>query len=188
MYAFISNEYRAVVTTERQLEFLISIYSYPKFKRVKSYEEARSYFSENERKVFSAGFNKFGKGYDIGYISIEYFIGGDNNIYYNIYTKHFGFIKLVNVPSNVKQDASYDLLKIKICGVVLNNGLIAHHCIAITNILKLLDDFINVELILPDISIYLACTKYRGSNFSIKQTLECIDKRFGDTYFTVRGE
>lgn len=187
MYAFISNEYRTVVNTQRQLDFLISIYSYPKFRKVATPEEAKKFFMERDRNYIHGDIKHYGRRDDVGYVKIEYFIDG-RNIYYNVHTEHFGFIKLDNLPRNVKQDASYDLLKIKVCNVILDNSLITAHCIAIQNILRLLDEYMNIELVLPDVSIFLACTKYGGKNFIILNTIDMLRKRFGNVYYTVRKD
>lgn len=185
MYAFVSNEYRAIVYSQRQLDFLNSVYTYPQFKKVENIAEAKAFFNSCNRKFIESGLNKYGRDSETGYISIQYFIDG-KNIYCNVNTKHFGFIKLNNLPKNVKQDSSYDLLKLKICNVVLDNSLIAHHCTAIVNILSLFDKFINIELILPDISIYLACTKYKGKNYSIRNLQNVISSRLGGTFYTMK--
>lgn len=185
MYAFVSNEYRTIVNTQRQLDFLCSVYSYPKFKLVETVAEAKQFLIANEREFYNPSLKLRGKLNDIGYISIQYFIGG-NNIYANIYTEHFGFIKFKELPRNVKQDASYDLLKLKICNVVLNDRVIAHHCAAINNILSMFEESINVELILPDISIYLACTKYTGKNYAIQALQDTLHTRAGITFYTIK--
>lgn len=187
MYAFVSNEYRGIVNTQRKLDFLMSIYSYPKFKKIQFPEEATKFFAQCDRDYIHGDIKHYGRRDEVGYVRIEYFIDG-KNLFYNVYTDKFGFIKLSQVPANVKQDASYDLLKIKICNVNLDDTLIAHHCIAIQNILRLLDPYMNVELVLPDISIYLACTKYTGKNFAIQNTISMIKNRYGNTYFTVRKD
>lgn len=185
MYAFVSNEYRAIVYSQRQLDFLINVYTYPQFKKVDTVAEARQFFNQCNREFMSTGLSKYGKSLDIGYISIQYFIDG-TNIYCNVDTKHFGFIKLSDLPNNVKQDSTYDLLKLKICNVILDNSLIAHHCTAIANILKLFDRFVDIEIVVPDISVYLACTKYNGKNFSIRNLQSLITNRLGNTFYTMR--
>ena len=48
MYAFVSNEYRTIVYTQRKLDFLCSIYSYPKFKKVENEYEAGKFFALTE--------------------------------------------------------------------------------------------------------------------------------------------
>lgn len=185
MYAFVSNEYRTIVYSQRQLDFLTSVYTYPQFKKVDTVAEAKQFFNNCNREFLQTGLNKYGRESDIGYISIQYFIDG-KNIYCNVDTKHFGFIKLSDVPSNVKQDSSYDLLKLKICNVILDNSLIAHHCIAITNILKLFDECINIELVVPDISVYLACTKYKGKNYSIVKLQNALNNRLGNLFYSIK--
>ena len=185
MYAFISNEYKGIVHTQRQLDFLMSIYSYPKFAKVKDVNEARQFFKQNNREFIFANINKYGKDSDIGYIRISYLI--DNNpIYVNVDTSHFGFIKLDEIPNNVKQEATYDLLKLKISNVVLDNELISHHCVAITNILSLFDKYIHIELVLPDISVYLAITKYTGTDYSIKRAQSVCKNRLGKVFYTIQ--
>lgn len=184
MYAFISNEYRAIVYSRRQLDFLCSVYSYPQFKMVNKVEEANAFFAEHGRLFYKPSLNQYGKVDNIGYITIKYFIDG-KNIYVNVYTKHFGFIKLSSLPKNVKQESTYDLLRLEICNVILQNNLIAHHCTAIMNILSLFDSYINIELVLPDISVYLACTKYKGTNFSIRNLQRVISSRMGVTFYTI---
>lgn len=185
MYAFVSNEYKAVVKTQRQLDFLIGIYTYPQFRKVNNITEAKKFFNMCNRVFMRTGLNKYGRGSDIGFIKIEYFIDG-KNIYVNVGTKNFGFIKLSDLPANVKQDSSYDLLKLKICNVILDDSLIAHHCLAIINILSLFDSYINVELIVPDISVYLACTKYSGKNYAIKRAQGCLSDRMGSVFYTMK--
>lgn len=184
MYAFIANEYRTIVHSQRQLDFLISIYSYPKFAKVSSTEEANNFFRKYDREFLVSGCKMDGRMDKVGYLSIEYFID-KNTIYSNIVTTNFGFIKFGNVPSNVKASFSYDLIKLKFENVALDDELIAHHCIAIQNILRVVGDLVNIELRLPDLSIYLALTKYTGSNFAIRNTQNMIKNRFGNVYYTI---
>lgn len=185
MYAFISNEYRTIVYTQRQLDFLISIYSYPQFKKVNSEYEAKQWFVEKDRSFIRNTKVRYGRKDKVSYISVEHFIANEN-IYYNIDTSKFGLIKFEEIPRNAVQDVRFDLIKLKLKNVVLDDTLIAHHCIAISNILKILGPYPNVELILPDISVYLACTKYTGKNFVIQKTKREINDRYGDTYYVIK--
>lgn len=185
MYAFVSNEYQTIVYTLGQLEFLRDIYTYPTYCKVNTIAEAKQFIAKCNRKIFNAPINQYGRESDASYITVQYFIDG-KNIYVNINTSKFGFIKFSTLPSNVKQDASYDLIKLKICNVALNDDLITHHCIAISNIMNIVDSFMNVELIIPDISVYLALTKYNGKNYAIKNTQKLISCRMGNTFYTIK--
>ena len=185
MYAFISNEYRTIVKTAERLELLLSIYSYPKFVKVKTEEEALEFFRQQDRAFIKRGALHYGGKEKCSYITVEYFIA-DNNIYCNIDTSNFGYVKLGNLPRNVSQEATYDLLRVKIKNVILDDNLIAHHCIAISNILSLFEQYVNVEVIVPDISVFLACTKYGGKDTTINRTKNFIKARTGEVYFTIK--
>lgn len=187
MYAFISNEYRTTVNSQRQLDFLLSVYSYPKFKKVNSAQEAKQWFAEQDRAFIKSSSIRYGSKQKAAYVSVEYFIA-DNNVYYNLHTGNFGYMRFIDLPDNVKQDARYDLIKLKLCNVALNDLLISHHCIAIEHILKILGPYINVEIVLPDISVYLACVKYTGKNFAIRRIKRVLSERLGETYYKINCE
>ena len=90
------------------------------------------------------------------------------------------------LPSNVSQEATYDLLRVKIKNVILNDDLIPHHCLAINNILTLFDDYVNIEIVVPDVSVFLACTKYGGKDTTINRVKNFINSRPGEVYFTIK--
>lgn len=185
MYAFVSNECQTIVKTQRQLDLMLSIFSYPKFKRITSREDALEFFASCNRNFIKTGFKQYGKSVDASYVSVQYFIDS-NNIYVNVDTRRFGYIKLPDLPRNVRQDATYDYLKLKICNIRLDDSMIAHHCLAISNILRLFGEFIDIEFILPDISVYLACTKYNGANYIIRSLQGQINNRYGRVYYTLQ--
>ena len=185
MFAFISNEYRTIVKTTARLELLLSIYSYPKFVKVKTEDEAKEFFRQQDRAFIKRGALHYGGKDKCSYMRVEYFIA-DNNIYCNIDTSNFGFVRLGTLPSNVSQEATYDLLRVKIKNVILNDDLIPHHCLAINNILTLFDDYVNIEIVVPDVSVFLACTKYGGKDTTINRVKNFINSRPGEVYFTIK--
>lgn len=188
MYAFVSNEYKGIVYTQRQLDKLLGIFTYPEFKKVSTMEEADSYFLlKNRQQIESQHIYKYGKreGVDSLSIRVEYFID-DNSIYANLDTSKCGFIKFGELPDNVTQDATYDLIRLKIRNVNLDDRLIAHHCAAIQYIVRLIDPIISLEVELPDISVYLALTKYTGKNYVIKRTQSIIQKRYSPVCYTIK--
>lgn len=187
MWAFITDSFRSVVSTQRELEFLIGVYPYATWKKVSDVAEAKRFWAQNEQKYFSTDAIFLGTKDKVGYIRIEYFIA-NNNIYANIDTRHFGFIKLKNVPKNVIQEASYDMLRLKIQNIVLDDAIISHHCIAILNIMQLFGPYLNMEIMVPDISVYLALTKYTGTNYNIKKMRTKLDGHLGKIYWTIKGE
>lgn len=187
MFAFVSNEYQGVVYSKQHLKVLKDLYSYPIAQFCKTEEEARQFIEKHPRKFYSGdAYKKAGWTKKTGYIRIEYYID-NNNIYANMYTDHFGFVKLnLEFNPNVIQDAQYDRIKVKIKNVRLNNDSITSHCSAVSYLCNLLNPAINVQIIVPDISIYLALTEYKGNNAVINRITNELSSRIGKVAFVLK--
>ena len=178
MFAFVSNEYSGIVYSKQQVKVLSRLYTYTVAQFCTTEQEARDFIKRNPRHVYShmksAGWKK-----TTAYIRVEYFIA-DETIYANLYTDHFGFVqlKIVNNP-NILQSATYDLIKLKIPYVNVRDESITSHCAAIIHILSLMSPIINVQIKVPDISIYMALTEYSGRNATIKNTQKYLKSRIG---------
>jgi hypothetical protein len=189
MFAVIANGMQAVCKTQRKLDSILAVYPYPKFCRCSTEEEARKWLAANARAPYDPSFKKYGDTAKSGYAVVEYYIW-DNTIYYNVYTGSIGFIK-VFPDDGVKIDARPELLKIKVSGVRVNDLSISSHCVAIRRILKILGNIIDIDITVPDISVYLAAAKYTGKNHFIRGLQRDIADRLGGVSFTVsekRGE
>lgn len=179
MFAFVSNEYQGIVYSKQHVQVLSSIYSYPVVQYCRTEEECRDYISRHPRKVFDSDANKrAGWKKTTAYIRIEYFVG-EETIYANLYTDHFGYIMLNLRDKNVLQQAEYDMIKLKIRNVNVHDESIVSHCVAIQYILQLLSPIINVQIVVPDLSIYLALTEYTGRNVSIIRIRQLLKTRVG---------
>lgn len=183
MYAIVANGIQTIVKTSEQLDVILGIFPYPKFQKVKTEAEGREWIRNNSRISYATDIRNYGETAKRGYAEIDYFISG-NSIYYNVKTAKLGFIR-IEQSDGVLVDSRPELLKIKIQNVVLDNMLIAHHVIAIQRILLLLGEYVDVNINLPDMSVYLALNKYTGNNFVIKRTQEYIRKRLASVSFTV---
>lgn len=185
MFAVVANGIATVCKTQRMLDYIMAVYPYPKFKKCDTHEEAVKWLSENSRDFMDIAHKHYGETANSGYVRIEYFIAG-NNIYYNVYTDKVGYIK-VPQADGVLVESRPELLKIKVINVKLNNANIMHHTIAIRRILKLLGDFVDVDILVPDISIFLALTKYTGKNYAIRGVQDDINRRLGAVSITVKN-
>ena len=183
MYAIVANGIQTIVKTQEQLDIIISLFPYPKFQKVFSEKEGREWISRHSRIDYSKEFRNYGETAKKGFAEIDYFIDG-NNIYYNVKTEKLGFIR-VEREDGVLIDSRPELLKIKVVNVALDDLKIAHHCIAIQRLLLMLGEYVEVTFNIPDMSVYLAVTKYTGNNFVIKRTQDLIKKRLGAVSFTV---
>lgn len=178
MFAFVSNEYSGIVYSKLQVKVLSRLYSYPVVQFCNTEQECREFIKRHPRFVYS-GLKKAGWKKTTAYIRVEYFIA-DETIYANLYTDHFGFVQLKIVNNhNILQSATYDMIKLKISNVNVNDDSITSHCNSIMYILSLMSPIINVQIKVPDLSIYLALTEYTGNNAAIKNVRNYLKTRVG---------
>ena len=185
MFAVVANGIQTICKTQRQLDYILAVYPYPKFKKCYTEEEARNWIRVNKRQFNAIKYSKYGDTATFGYATIEYFIT-NNNIYYNIKTEKVGYIK-IQADNDIKVDSRKSLLKVKVCNVRLDDSLIAHHIIAIRRILKLLGEYRDIDIVVPDISIFLALTKYSGNNYVIRGCQRDIASRLGAVSITINS-
>lgn len=187
MFAVVANGIQTICRTQRALDRIIAIYPYPKFAKCKTIEEARAWIMRNTRVFDNMNHHHYGNTSSSGYATIRYEITG-NSIIYNIDTKRVGYIRVPTDDKDVAVDSRFDKLNVVISNVVLRNDLITHHIIAIRRILKLLGDYIDVDIVIPDISIFLAITKYSGRNYIILGLQNDIAERVGALSLTIEEE
>lgn len=186
MYVFVANGFKGIIESQQRLEFLASIYPYPKFRRVKTYADAVKFLARFDRGEVKANFYNYGETdmYN-GYASIKYVIDG-KDIYITIDTSRVGFIRINT--KNLK-DTTVDnrptMVRAKITNIGLNNDLISDHCTAVETILELLGEYVDVNIEVPDISVYLALTKYSGDNYIIMHSQDVIRDRLGGVSLTI---
>ena len=184
MYALVANGYQGIVKTKRELDALIAIYPYPKFRKFYTEEDARKFIRSNTRR-YDFNIREYGDTYERGFITIEYFIS-KQGILANCITNKAGDIYLIHEDENVIIDKRSDFLKIKVKNVELDDKLIPHHLVAIKRLLLLVGDAASVCLVVPDISIYIALTSYKGANQQILSIQNMIHKRLGTVSYTIR--
>ena len=177
MFAFVSNEYSGIVYSKQHVKVLSNIYTYPVVQYCRTEAECRDFIRRHPRFAYSGG-KKAGWKKTTAYIRIEYFIA-DQTIYANLYTDHFGFVQLKLLNKNILQSATYDMIKLKIPYVNVEDESITSHCIAIQNIINLLSPIVNVQVKVPDLSVYLALTEYTGNNTTIMRIKKSLSNRVG---------
>lgn len=185
MFAVVANGIQKICTSQRALDLIMAIYPYPKIAKCRNEEEAREWLRRHSRSSSSRNIKKYGDTANRGYASVEYFIY-DNNIYYNIDTTLLGYLKIENTADNVVIDARPNLIKVQITNLAVKDELIIGHVIAIRRILKIIGEFIDIDIVVPDMSIYLAATAYKGQNYMIKGLQKDIATRLGGVSFTVK--
>ena len=187
MWAFVSNEYQGIVKTKDTLKIYCLIYSYPSYKRVPDEKAGYEYIASKKRSFYHGLSKNMSWVKDSGHIRMEYFIQ-DNSVYANLYTDKFGYVYLSNKRRNMKQTVSFDLIKVKLENMMLKDNSIQSHCYAIMSILNLFSGFINVVIVVPDLSVFLALTQYTGKNKSVRMVQEELKCREGKVALVLNGK
>lgn len=187
MYVFIANGYKGIVESKQTLDILASIYPYPKFRHVGTKEAAIKFLNRYNRGEKQANFYNYGEtDRDYCYATIRYVID-QQDLFITIDTSRVGFIRVAN--KNIRDtviDNRPTMIRIRISNINLNDNLISDHCVAITTILELLGGYVDINIEVPDISVYLALTKYTGDNYIIKETQEVVKSRLGGVSITIK--
>lgn len=187
MYVAIGSGKTKILETKQELQQFQAVYPYVKWHYCLTKEEALNFIRQNQRKIYDTRVKHFGSATPQGgFIGIEYFIDG-KNLYYNLNLKSFGKTRVMPDPDNgILVDNRESLIKVKILNTRLDNMVIMHHGIAIQRILRLLGEFVDVDITVPDMSIYIAFTSYNGRDTAIKRVQEFLKSRVGGVSFTVK--
>lgn len=186
MYAIVANGMCAVCKNKEQLDVLAAIYPYPKFALVSSVEEGRDWIRHHNRKRNNYEFDHYGNTFSSGYVDVKYSIT-ENGIEYYIDTTSCGYIKLQD-NKDAAVEFGYEHMRVLVTNTKLKDDLILHHVIAIRRILFILGPIVDVNVQIPDVSIYLALMKYTGSNFTIKAAQREINNRIGGFSISIKME
>lgn len=187
MYVLIANGYSGVIESKETLDVLASIFPYPKFRKVVDKEAAFAFLEKYRRGDYAPVYNNYGDtdAY-YGYAKVTYIID-KNDLYVTVDTSKLGNVKLPPPKDrNIVIDNSTQMIRIKIRDINLNDDKISDHCYAIYTILNLIGEFVDVNIEVPDISVYLALFKYKGEYYSITAAQEEIHNRLGAVAVTIK--
>lgn len=175
-YAVVVPGISQVYKTWHEVERVISLYPYPKFRKFETEEECWEYVRRHTYKRVYTDVCKYGDTFDSLYVQMQYFIRSDR-VYYNFFTKKLGYIAIECHDDDVSVTNRTGNVKAVVNNIFLNDDLITSHLIAIWHGLRIIGDFIDVDVTVPDHSIFYALMTYKGSNKVINRVRDFIDKR-----------
>lgn len=185
MYAIVASGLQTLCKTKRQLDTIVALYPYPKFQYVRTEEEGRQWLRQHTRLLNDFSFNRYGTTSCVGYMNVEYAIHEDK-VEYFIDTRKLGYVKIQGDESTAV-DSRPDSIHVVVQGLQLDNELIMHHVIAIRRLLRLVGVYVDVNVVVPDVSVYLAMSKYTGGNYVIRAIQRDIKDRVGGVSVTVKN-
>ena len=183
MYAVVAPGLKGVYEDYTAIERILVLYPYTKFRKFETEAECWEFISRNENKHGLEDITNFGDTFEKHHVLMEYFIR-NSNLYYNFDTKTLGTLRLVGDRALIENRNG--LIKAQINNVAVDSNKIQGHIIAIYQGIKLLGDFIDVEVIVPDHSIFYAIRSYTGENRAIKRLQDYLRSRQGKVSITLR--
>lgn len=188
MYAFVSNEWKGIIHSAKQLERYKMIYSYPKFVKVNSEEEGLAFIKSNSIEYIKYNYTIKERKSNGMFAEVSYAIAEDK-VYVNIDVSRVGNVRMCDISLFDDAPITTTGNKIKyilpICG--LHDWSISNHVLAIEAILNSLNKYINISIVCPDISVYLKVRYLLSSNE--RGTLgNRVERRKGATYWVVKNK
>lgn len=185
-YGFVSPGIRIITANYDDIRDLIDIVQYPKFMKFRTKDEAIKFVADNTMEFRLQRLKKYGECFDNLYATVEYFISG-TSVYYNVFTDRLGNVDLSDtiVDDSMIVERRNGLLMIEIKEINLDNNLIMSHAIAIQKILEILGTFIDVELVIPNHSIYYLINSYSGDYRPYRRVIDFINSRKGRLCLTM---
>lgn len=184
MYAVVANGIKTICYTQRQLDTVLAIYPYPKFAKCSTEFEARQWLLNHNRSIMTRSIQRYGETNVAGYVNLFYEIT-EQGIRYELKLDKLGCVRMLP-DDNMIVDARQDVIYAICDDVKLDDSVITHHVIAIHRILKSIGSIVDVNINVPDISVYLALVKYRGNNRVIQDYKNHIASRLGALSYTVK--
>ena len=186
-YGYIGGPVRTVFNDYKYVSKLSLIYPYSTFRKFYVEEKAWTWlqYQPHRRLEVPASIYRYGNIFKEHYASVEYLISRDK-IVANINVKKLGNVKLHSEDPNILILNKTGRVEVEVKNLELNSDLIVSHLIAIITVLDLLGPYVDVEVILPNHSIFFTVTKYTGDKRQILRLVERISKRKGQVAWTLK--
>lgn len=181
-YAIVAPGVSGVYDNYQYIKRIKTLYPYCKFRTVVD-EEAGWEFVRRYRNLHKfVQLYKYGNTFKTMCVCMEYFIY-NNSVYYNFRTEKVGNIKLCKEGANI--DHRYGLIMVELPNMKLNKDTILGNLIAIFHGLDLLGDFLDVDITIPNHSVFYSLMTYSGSDRRILRVREKIENRLGNISLTL---
>ena len=184
MYAVVAPGFSCVYTNWKDVERIKALYPYPKWCKCQTESEAHEFIRRNSYGKSVKQLYNYGDTFSDLFVDIKYRIGPDC-VYYMLDTKRVGNLRLPTDRALVEYKGNR--IYVKIPDIYLSDESIAGHMSAIYNILALIGNFVDVNIELPNYSIFYCLTAYsRGNNHSVKVTRDFINERLCKVAYTLK--
>lgn len=183
MYAVVAPGLRGIYEDPAVIDRILALYPYVKFRKFETEQECWEFLARYENRRGIDEITNFGDTFDKHHVVMEYFIKCDT-LYYNFDTRNLGTLRLRSDNALIQNRTH--LITAMLPSVRVDPSTISGHVVAIYNGIKLLGDYIDVEVLVPDHSIFYAIHSYSGQNRTIARLRSYMSERVGKVSITLR--
>ena len=185
-YAIVAPGYSTVTTDYKVVERAKVFYPYLKWRKCDNEQSARDFIAKNYTAKRVELIYNYGDTFPDLYVTASYTIA-NNAVYYVIDTRRVGNLK-ISFP-NILIEYKANKIFIKLPNAHLSPALISGHMSAINYLLCILGDYIDINLEVPNFSVYYALTQYAGGNSrTVKIVRDKIANRLCKVAYTLKLE
>ena len=186
-YAIVGPGVMGVYDDWKRVNELAHLFPYCKYRKFKTEEECWQFVYRFKYTKNDLSLTKYGNTFSNLFVRMSYIVT-PNMMYFTYNTEHFGHIRLDEIPGAlVKHMAKCITVKMP-SDIELNNSTILSHLQVINRGVEILGDLIDVDIVVPDHSIYYALTAYTGTNGEICSLRDKIKNRLAGVSFTLKAE
>lgn len=184
MYAVVAPGFSGVFTNWHEIERVKALYPYCKWQKFHDEASAQEFIKRNLSNHVVKQLYNYGNTLRDLYVDAIYKIGPDC-VYYVLHCQRVGRLRL-NCPEALVEYKGSKIY-VKVPNMYLSDESIAGHMSAIHNLLTLVGDYIDLNITLPNYSVFYALTAYnKGGSRAISVTRDLIDRRLCQVAFTLK--
>lgn len=185
-YGLVAPGYKTITTDYQMVERAKVFYPYLKWRKFTTSEAALEFISRNYTDKRVKMIRNYGDTFNDLYISAKYTIA-NNSVYYELDTRRVGNFRIIAPSALVEYRAGRVYIKME--NAYLDPNSISGNMSAIFHLLDIVGECIDVNLMLPNFSIYYALTQYKRGNIRpIRLVQDKIASRLCKVAFTLNME
>lgn len=185
-YGLVAPGFKTITTDYQMVERAKVFYPYLKWRKFTTSEAAVDFISRNYTEQRVKMIRNYGDTFSDLYLSAKYTIA-NNCVYYELDTHRVGNFRVISPSAMIEYRAGRIYIKME--NTYLDAVSISGNMSAIYHLLDIVGECIDVNLVLPNFSIYYALTQYKRDNVRpIKLVQDKIANRLCKVAFTLKME
>lgn len=182
-YAIVAPDFETVTNDYKVVERVKALYPYPKWKLCKTEAEAVDFVQRNRYRRRARQLYNYGTTFKDMYIDAKYIIF-PNSVFYVLDTKRVGHLRIECPDALIEYHSN--IINIRIDNTNLSADTIAGNMSAIHHLLSIVGDYVDLNILLPNYSVFYSLTYYnKGRNRAVSITQDAIRQRVCKVAYTL---